>query len=487
MPSLYLSAVLPGLLLLQLSIVNARHEAQKGLCTVSPSGAFQNDTRITVWNQEVMPAFGSSFRPALGAKPSVEGPWMAPIITSLVLFGQTGYMLIKRPQGKGLMDLSLRYWLLAIYPTTTGIVELVRANFDTSRFGFVTATLHNLPEYGLLLFIFLDADTPVKAWPLTLLWVWLVDQWILFIPSLDGVHSGLFFAGLAAQVTGIVCDFALLFSFYHLGKEESKSSKKKALYMSGLLGAVFHLLEIFPLLVLLAGLTPRPFLPISIIVAVTEPLTYYFYTKLATAWEEDGEMQKKKRIPLRESLKLLLLSALVGWFLIFAPPLIFKPCHSGPLSAPSPAPMSEPSHNTTQNCPIPHGPPAPAASPKLYTLCQSSLWKTWTSSFVPIPGHEKKLASMVATTPGPVSEEEGNIQYQLSIDVDNNGRIRFFEIWSNIRTFLLHVLMSPSAEMVGKPQVQRSVLARDFDGLRPVRFPAKFLHSHLHERSSVGC
>ncbi len=62
-----------------------------------------------------------------------------------------------------------------------------------------------------------------QLWPFALLWVWLVDQWILFIPSLDGV----FFAGLAAQLTGIVCDTALLITFYKLWSRKEPSSSKE--------------------------------------------------------------------------------------------------------------------------------------------------------------------------------------------------------------------------------------------------------------------
>jgi hypothetical protein len=67
-----------------------------------------------------------------------------------------------------------------------------------------------------------------QLWPLAMLWVWLLDQWVMFVPSLDGVKSGTFFSGFAAQVTGIVCDTSLLVTFFYLWKREGSSGKHDA-------------------------------------------------------------------------------------------------------------------------------------------------------------------------------------------------------------------------------------------------------------------
>ena len=50
------------------------------------------------------------------------------------------------------------YYVVAIlYPFTTGLVEFARVNFDASRFGFLTAAWHNLPEYNMLNIYFMSA------------------------------------------------------------------------------------------------------------------------------------------------------------------------------------------------------------------------------------------------------------------------------------------------------------------------------------------
>ncbi len=49
-------------------------------------------------------------------------------------------------------------------------------------------------------------------------------------------------------------------------------------YFFALVGAICHMLEIGPLVLLLSGIIPRPFIPISILVAFTTPITFWFYT-----------------------------------------------------------------------------------------------------------------------------------------------------------------------------------------------------------------
>jgi hypothetical protein len=89
----------------------------------------------------------------------VEGPWLAPIITGVILCLISGYLLVSLRT----IDMPLLYWTIAFYPFATALVEFARVNFDASRYGFLTATWHNLPEYILLLHLFLDRETAERA------------------------------------------------------------------------------------------------------------------------------------------------------------------------------------------------------------------------------------------------------------------------------------------------------------------------------------
>jgi hypothetical protein len=53
---------------------------------------------------------------------------------------------------------------------------------------------------------------------------------------------------------------------------------EQAAYQFALIGAIFHMLEIGPLVILLSGLVARPFIPICILVAFTTPITFWFYS-----------------------------------------------------------------------------------------------------------------------------------------------------------------------------------------------------------------
>lgn len=103
-------------------------------------------------------AFGSGFRDYQGAKPGVEGPWLAPLITGVVLVIITAYMAYTAPA-----DAPLLYWAVTIYPFATGLVEFARVNFDASRYGFLTATWHNLPEYIILMYLFMTKERAGKV------------------------------------------------------------------------------------------------------------------------------------------------------------------------------------------------------------------------------------------------------------------------------------------------------------------------------------
>ena len=48
-------------------------------------------------------------------------------------------------------------------------------------------------------------------------------------------------------------------------------------YLFSFLGSIFHMLEIGPLVILLVGIVSRPFIPISLLVSVTTPITFWLY------------------------------------------------------------------------------------------------------------------------------------------------------------------------------------------------------------------
>jgi hypothetical protein len=60
-------------------------------------------------------------------------------------------------------DAPLLYWAVTIYPLATGLVEFARVNFDASRYGFLTATWHNLPEYIILFYLFMTKEKAGKV------------------------------------------------------------------------------------------------------------------------------------------------------------------------------------------------------------------------------------------------------------------------------------------------------------------------------------
>eukprot|EP00877_Chromochloris_zofingiensis_P001693 jgi/Chrzof1/11524/UNPLg00458.t1 len=168
------------------------------------------------------------------------------------------------------------------YSLATALVEFARINFDASRFGFLTASWHNVPEYMIILHLLFREETAFKNLPWILAIVWLLDVYIIFVGSLDGVLSGIFWAGFPEQLTGICADWTLIFVFIWLYISESLPPMKE-LYKWGMFGAMCHMLEIFPLILLLSGLTPRPSFWISLLVAATSPLTFIFYKYAANA------------------------------------------------------------------------------------------------------------------------------------------------------------------------------------------------------------
>eukprot|EP00877_Chromochloris_zofingiensis_P004058 jgi/Chrzof1/13653/Cz08g06100.t1 len=54
-------------------------------CSIRPSGAYVSQPNATIWGQEIMIAFGSGFRPEMGAIPGRTWPWMAAFITGIVM------------------------------------------------------------------------------------------------------------------------------------------------------------------------------------------------------------------------------------------------------------------------------------------------------------------------------------------------------------------------------------------------------------------
>lgn len=49
------------------------------------------------------------------------------------------------------------------YSVATALVEFARINFDASRFGFLTASWHNIPEFMIILHLLFKKDTAEKV------------------------------------------------------------------------------------------------------------------------------------------------------------------------------------------------------------------------------------------------------------------------------------------------------------------------------------
>lgn len=68
----------------------------------------------------------------------------------------------------------------------------------------------------------------MQAFPFVCLWVWMLDVFILFVPSLDGIHSGPFFGGLVEQLAGICCNHLLVWVFGFMYFTTSDATKADA-------------------------------------------------------------------------------------------------------------------------------------------------------------------------------------------------------------------------------------------------------------------
>eukprot|EP00877_Chromochloris_zofingiensis_P001697 jgi/Chrzof1/11528/UNPLg00462.t1 len=55
------------------------------------------------------------------------------------------------------------YIIIMAYSLATALVEFARVNFDASRFGFLTASWHNVPEYMIILHLLYKEDTAFKV------------------------------------------------------------------------------------------------------------------------------------------------------------------------------------------------------------------------------------------------------------------------------------------------------------------------------------
>lgn len=95
----------------------------------------------------------------MGAVRGQEGHWLSALITGTVLTGITVYALVTPPS----QPISYHYFCIAMYTLFTGIVEFARFNFDASRFGFLTASWHNLWEYQIIAFLLLPHQSAKKV------------------------------------------------------------------------------------------------------------------------------------------------------------------------------------------------------------------------------------------------------------------------------------------------------------------------------------
>eukprot|EP00775_Hariotina_reticulata_P002461 gene2460-2764_t len=399
-------------------------------------------------------AFGSGFRYSMGAVRGQEGQWLSALLTGVVLSGITVYALVTHPSG----GITVHYFCIAMYALFTGIVEFARFNFDASRFGFLTASWHNLWEYHLIAYLLLSPADAKRWTPRILLFVWVLDLWIMFVPSLDGVLSGVFWAALPEQLTGICADWVLVLTMLYLtlaSREKppafvntAENPKLHTMFKYGAAAAAMHMAEIIPLVLLLAGLTPRPYLPISIIVSLTSPITFILYTK-----------------------KILAISILIGLSTILGPIIAIPDCPYGQPSAtgrPELSALTKPLLKLTKVPVSNFATPEETAAAVAARQSHLSAWPTTNSSgnggtqmmscpsksvlrgvtvVSAKPHHGGDLRTLVAPMAYSVRKEEGSLVWDLAYD-QKIETVVVTETWSNIRTLLKHVYTSPTVRSV---------------------------------------
>ncbi|KAK9822187.1 hypothetical protein WJX81_008406 [Elliptochloris bilobata] len=410
-------------------------------------------------------AFGSSFQFGEADGPDglgVEGPWVAPIFTTGILL-IIAYLTYYAKIGNNTPPTLLRK-IIALYAFNTAIVEVCRVVFDVNRFALVWAALHNLAEWGIIGHLVVNSDLVGTFFERSLLWIWLISQVVLFAPFTAGA--------LTEQATGIWCDWLLItLMTYHLVIRKDKTDRKVlAVYKWGFLGAITHMAEILPLVSLLVGLITLPSILGSILIAVSEPLTFYFYYNFALEWDksllqpeapaqadaggaatapngtpahtpstsyEQGFQSSVNltaskpggpagtELPRRIKVAIGVGTFILGLMTVVAPVLIIPGCKSTPVP-PNFVPFQPLIKKLGTG-------KTPAALPDgAGPLCRAPQTVEGTTFIYARPGRGRELATLLESHPMSARRDEGNLKFEVSETEDHVFRID--ERWTSKRT-----------------------------------------------------
>ena len=318
----------------------------------APNGAMIAEPVELVWNQETIRAFGSAFRRRQGAILGAagvdgrDGAFLTPLVCFFVLFAITVWVYFRAPKWWEVRSITTHYVMITLYPFLTGVVELFRFNFDGSRLGFSSALWHNIPEYYMLSVLYIGQDRTTRNIRWWLMFWWAFQIMCLNLPSLDGVQRGLFGAGVLEQAFGIACDYNLLFLQFYLWATTRPESPTKKVWMYAFLGAVFHLLEIVPLVGILIGLLPRTSLAVTAFIGFFEPICFVIYSEFGLLFnygsDSVNDMAKEDAAHIKGSTKvtIFILATLTGLFSIFGMTAIIPECQGKALERMTSLPSS---------------------------------------------------------------------------------------------------------------------------------------------------
>lgn len=450
-------------------------------------------------------AFGSSYKfghedgPDDMGMPGIEGPWVAPIFTAGILF-IIAYLVYFAKVGNRPPTLLRK--IIALYAFNTAVVEVCRFVFDVNRFALVWAALHNLAEWGIIGHLVVNEGLVGTFFKRSLLWIWLVSQVVLFAPFMAGA--------LAEQVAGIWCDWLLVFlmTYHFLVRKDSTDPKVLAVYRWGFYGAIAHMLEILPLVSLLVGLVTLPSIAGSILIAVSEPLTFYFYYMFALEWDKslldqpleaapaagdadapaadvhasdapngrahqatpydqtgvyltgDKPGQHGTELPLRVKVTIGVITILLGLLTVVVPVLVIPGCNATP--PPNFMPMPSLFKGFGSAAPPTPVPSVVSVAPDAARpLCSAPQTVEGSTFVVARPGRARELATMLESHPMLARKAEGNLKYELSETTDNMFRID--ERWSSKRT-MFSWLTTPTPRSYLTPAFSELVLSVDVKG-----------------------
>jgi quinol monooxygenase YgiN len=427
---------------------------------------------------ETIRAFGSGYW--FGPQTGKEGPWVAPLFTAGILFYLA--ILTHRARQANSRAPLLRNLIIA-YITITGIVELTRFVWDVSRFALVWAALHNLAEWGVIGFTVFQTTEADRHWWRSQLWILLVSQWILFAPTL-------FEGGLGEQIVGLLCDWLLLFVWGRLYFTVDPVKKKYILF--GFIASIGHMLEILPLVSLLIGLVPVPSTPGCLLISFTTPITFWFYSRMVDGFDasgdddlvssqaKDGRAAQNHALPLKQVAKLVAIALVCAVATIIGPAELISVCPPKDMKVPPGAVLAHDLPATpgmslytgtgsglpvSGKVPQTTVPAANGAAGAFATagsnesLCVSNTKLTGTTTVVAKPGQGVALRNMIATMPGPIRQEDGNLYYEEAYGGADGLTVKFFESWSSIRSLYKHIYMSPTVRRVFFSEAFRNLVA----------------------------